>query len=180
LSRNKKLSGGEVKICLTILSFGDRGYYGPSQSKIQGEVARNPPIILNIRTEQLPAASSSRTLKGLIVESEIRQTKGEIRHIVASPYIGENQKPILEGIGSHIQLVDANLAADPDIVPATDHVERVGDCENVGSARKGGKTAVTQGPETASDNHRSQSAADAAQIRAWNAELFGDAGTTPQ
>ena len=68
----------------------------------------------------------------------------------------ENSRP-----GRHwnyIHLVDADLAADPDVVLPTIHVERIGDGVNVGAALKGRKSTITQRPVTAKHLGRCQTA----------------------
>ena len=64
--------------------------------------------------------------------------------ITGTPEISEDPEAILESVGLHVHLVGANFAADPDIVFAANHVERVRDGEDVRAALKGRESAITQ------------------------------------
>jgi len=65
-------------------------------------------------------------------------------------------------------------------VLTANHVERVRDGKNIGSTRKRGESAITQRPEAAAHLRRSQTATDASQVCAGNAQFFRLATTATE
>src|SRR5215475_10292740 len=101
------------------------------------------------------------------MKGEIRKPHEQVGHVIATrkvlegPKIGEDPKPILEGVGHDIHLVGTKFAAHPDVVFAPDHVERIRDMEDVGTTLERGKSAIAQTPVSAAHDGRGQATADA-------------------
>ena len=94
----------------------------------------------------------------------------QVRLRLAGPSARVDPVSVLEAFRQHIHLIGANGAADPDIVAAANHVERIGDGEDIGAARERRKAAITERPIAAIHLGRCQAATYAAQIGARNAE----------
>src|SRR4029077_7998354 len=71
-----------------------------------------------------------------------------------------DEETILKSVRFHIHLISSESTANPDVVLAANHVERVRDVENVGPPLEGSKPAITQVP-VITHECRSHAAADA-------------------
>ena len=78
--------------------------------------------------------------------TEARQPEQHICHRGTRPSTADDPVPVLEAYGPHIHFIDADPASHLNVVLAADHVERVIDCENVGTALKGRVAAIPQRP----------------------------------
>ena len=58
----------EVEIRLAVMGFGDGSYEGPCHAQVHRQVLGHPPIVLDIGTEQFPAAPGGGAIKSLIVD----------------------------------------------------------------------------------------------------------------
>src|SRR5215831_3956014 len=74
--------------------------------------------------------------------------KEKIAQAVAGKPTRKHEEPVLESVGQDVQLIGADLPADGNIVFAANHIERIGDEEDVGPTLKGSKAPITQGPES--------------------------------
>ena len=176
------MSRGEIEVRLPVCDFGDGRHKSPRQAEVQGQVRRDAPIILNIGTKKLPATAGFGALESLIVESKLgnpRRKSAALSPVPAyhaersrAPEAGENPETILEGVGRDVHLIGADLTADADVMLAANHVEGIGDREDVGSALEWGEAAISEGPVTAAHTGGGQSATDATQIRVRNAKLL--------
>ncbi len=54
------------------------------------------------------------------------------------------EKSVLEGVGEHVHLVRPESNSHPDVVITANHVERIGNRENVRSALEGRKSSIPQ------------------------------------
>ena len=72
LARNQELSGGRIKVRLTIAHFALRCHHRPRQAEIQGQILADAPIILDERTVEFPAAAGISAIELLIVERRWR------------------------------------------------------------------------------------------------------------
>src|SRR5260370_9505784 len=119
-----------------------RGTKSTRQTKMERDVFRQPPIVLNKWPEDLPAAARCGTLESLIVNGQARQTKEEIRFRVASPRATQGPEPVLEALGLHVHLIGADADADFNVVLAADHVQGVVDGNYVGSPLEWGEATI--------------------------------------
>src|SRR6185437_770386 len=103
------------------------------QTDVDGQVFGRAPIILYEGPEHLPAAASHRTQERLVVNSPQHLPQQHVRGSIAGEGSEIKNKAILERVGFPVHLLGSNLAEYLDIELATNHVERVGDRENVGS-----------------------------------------------
>ncbi len=71
---------------------------------------------------------------------------------------------VLKRIGLDVHLLDANAHANPDVVVAADHVERVGNREDVGPALEGCESTIAQRPVVVHER-RTHAATDAVLCR---------------
>src|SRR6266852_8513 len=78
LSSNQELTGGWIKVRLTVANFGNGSRQIPSETKIKRNVFRHPPVVLNKWPENLPAAARDSTFESLIVDGQARQTEEQI------------------------------------------------------------------------------------------------------
>src|SRR6185312_4041971 len=99
----------------------------------------------NKGTKHLPAAPSYGPEEGLVVNSQPNLSKQQVGCSVPRNPKG-NQEAVLEGVGFHVHLLSANLAAHLDVVLAANHVEGIGNIEHIGSPLEGSKPAVPQRP----------------------------------
>ena len=123
------------------------------------------------------------------MDRQARQAKKEVRRVVPTlksvvtnitPQVSKDKKAVLEGISQHIHLVGTDGSAHTNIVLATNHIEGVGDGENISPALERRKTAITERPIRATHNGRSQSATYTVCFRLRKARrgATGKAGTT--
>ena len=145
-------------------------HQSPGQTEVQRQVLGYAPIVFNERAVQFPAAAGNVAIERLIVDGQARQALQKIRHRLAAPQAGKDPVSVLETLGQDVHLIGANGAADLNVVVAANHVERIGDGENIGPALKRRESAIAQRPVTAIQLGRCQTAADASQIGARNAE----------
>ena len=111
----------------------------------------NPPIILDVGAEQLPATSCRCAFE---TSGRAGQDPGgpresspccchlclrcrNLRGRPTSSHAREHPKSVLEGIRFHIHLIRSELAADLDVVFTSDHVERIREVEDVGPTLEG-------------------------------------------
>src|SRR5258708_4414034 len=143
------MAGQKIKICLTVLSLGDRCGQSPGETEVQGQIGRHPPVILDKRPEQFPSATCRRAIESLIVDCASYLAKKKIGSRIASKLTKVDEETILESVRLDIHLLSADTAPHPNVVLAPNHVERVRDGENVGPALEGSKPAITQRPISA-------------------------------
>src|SRR6266851_1984936 len=157
---NQVLAGLKIEIRLAVVGLSDRRDKCPSYSQVQSQVRSHPPIILDERPEQFPSATGGCAIERLIVNRTTYLAEKQVCRRVASKSAKINKDTILEGVRLHVHLLSADAATHPDVVLAPNHIERVGNGEDVGPALEGSKSAITQRPVSAHKG-RTQSATDA-------------------
>src|SRR5262249_21118644 len=70
-----------------------------------------------------------------------------------------------------VHLVGTNFSPNLDVVLAANHVKKISDIKDVGSALKWGEAPVSQPPKATAYNCGRQPATDATQVRAWNTDF---------
>src|ERR1700751_2092115 len=164
-SGNQKPATPEVEVRLSVSILRGRRGQRPSQPDIEGQVGGNPPVILNVRSEQFPASTCGGAKEGLVMDSTQRLAEKKVCCAVASKGRAErDEEAILKGIGLNIHLHGANRTAKADVVLAANHIERIGYIENVGPALERGESSVTQSP-VATHQGRGQTATHAVACR---------------
>ena len=128
------------------MGLGDRGYEGPCDTQVEGEVAGDAPVVLNKGTEHLPTASGHGSVKRLIVNSAEGLPDDQIGCAVTGCGPAKQKITVLETIGHYIHLIVAEAKSDADIVIAANHVEGIAEAENVRSTDKWSETAISQRP----------------------------------
>src|SRR5437868_7957486 len=103
---HEHFSAGDVEVRLAALCFCDGSDQCPRDPEIERQIGRHAPIVLDIRTEQLPAAAGGCSDEGLVMQdapklSELSQ-KYVRRRVASAAHVDE--EAILEGIGLHDHL----------------------------------------------------------------------------
>ena len=165
LACDQIFSRREVKVRLPVTSFCDRGHESPCNTNIRSQILCNSPLILYIRTENLPAPTSCRTLEGLIVNSAKNLADKQISRSIVRVTAEQQEEAILETVREHIHLVETDTAAHADVVITANHGEGVGHGVNVCTALKRSEAAVSESPVTSTHKYGTQPTANAILLR---------------
>src|ERR1019366_5210410 len=146
----RRISGDQIllrrpiEIRLTILRLRYWSHQGPCHAQIQGQVARDTPVVLHERTKHLPTAAGGRSVERLIVDRTVRLAYKQVGRCIAREPTANQEIAVLKSVGHDVHLIDTNSDASANVVMAANHVEGIAECVNVSTTHERSEPAIAQ------------------------------------